>query len=59
MNREFHAFELKGHLIEEAKQLNFEENEYLAEHTKQLTAFDLTVTLVCIVAAVTLIYFAE
>jgi hypothetical protein len=59
MNREFQELELKEHFIEEAKQLNFEENEYLAEHTKQLTAFDLTVTLVCIVAAVALVYFAE
>ena len=59
MNREFQKLKQKEHLIEKAKQLNQEENEYLAEHAKLLTRFDLTVTFVCTVAAIALVYFAE
>ena len=57
MNREFQELEIKEHLIEDAKQLKFNENEYLAEHTKQLTTLDLTVCVICVIAAIVLFYF--
>ena len=58
MNREFQELELKEHQIEKTKQLNFEENEYLSEHTRQLTTFDVTVAFLCIAAGLALVYFA-
>ena len=57
MNREFQELEIKEHLIEDAKQLKFNENQYLAEHTKELTTFDVTVCVICVIVTIVLVFF--